>query len=70
MQKTVTFNWDDTLGDCYDCGNPVAMQVIHNPDWFTDVCSVCAASYACDGETVRWHPENTHAPGYKEARRG
>lgn len=56
--RTVTFEWDDTLGDCYECGKPVAMQVVYpDPIKPMDVCSVCAANHACDGETVRWHPE-------------
>jgi hypothetical protein len=62
--RTVTFQWDDSIGDCFDCGRPVAMQVIdaYGPGRHEDVCSVCAANYAVDGATIAWHPDN---PNYR-----
>lgn len=57
---TVTFEWSDEHGECYDCGLPAAYYlygrtrkpgVVYEP---ADIrCSVCAANLAADGETIR-----------------
>jgi len=62
--RTVTYNWDDSHGNCYDCGDPAAFVC---PDLYlyTDgsnanepvnenniFCAICAANHACDGERI------------------
>ena len=47
---TVTFEWDDEWGACYECGVPAAFRI----DGLTDyrVCAVCAANSAAGGDTI------------------
>jgi len=53
--RTVTFQWDDSLGECEDCGNPAAYAA---PDCYgrgkggRKLCSVCASSEAASGERI------------------
>lgn len=64
---TVTHQWDDTHGPCYDCGNPaafVAPDMYWNRERFPDgrpagslsasnlLCAVCAAQQAASGERI------------------
>lgn len=54
---TVTFHWDDSHGECYDCGNPAAFLVpdAYGPRPIDDThkrCAVCAANDAVSGERV------------------
>lgn len=53
--RTVTFQWDDRLGDCYDCGRPAAFFLTYKGDTPTPEtirCSLCAANDAALGETI------------------
>lgn len=53
--RTVTFQWDDRLGDCYECGRPAAFFATYKGDIPTPEtirCSLCAANNAADGENI------------------
>lgn len=53
--RTVTFEWDTRLGDCYECGLPAAFFATYKgstPTPETLRCSVCAANNAADGEGI------------------
>jgi hypothetical protein len=53
MIKKVVFYWDDSKGDCYDCGNPAAYKLVN----YTDnnlMCSRCAAQHASMGESIEY----------------
>jgi hypothetical protein len=69
MIRTVTFRWDDSIGDCEECGNPVAFVVIdaYGTGQHMNVCSVCAAVNAADGgATIEWHPNNVNHPDNRD----
>jgi hypothetical protein len=47
---TVTFNWSDEHGLCYDCGRPAAYRMNGWSDETGLYCSVCAMSHTMEGE--------------------
>lgn len=60
MLRKVTFVWDDTYGNCYDCGRPAAFLSDSYNNWMFGInilpherrCAVCAANDACDGVEI------------------
>lgn len=55
---TVTFQWDERYGDCYECGRPAGFFATYNgsslaPRPETLRCAYCAANEAADGETIQ-----------------
>lgn len=56
MIVTVTFQWDDAHGPCYDCGKPSAFylpfanpkRVEEPPTRYNKRCALCAACAASD----------------------
>jgi hypothetical protein len=70
----VEFTWDDSKGNCYDCGAP-ALYVL--PDMYGDkaeitsanlMCPVCAADHAAsgDGRLVHLFTEDTDSHADQE----
>lgn len=55
MIRTITFKWDDRLGECEDCGLPVAFEVVdaYGHGRNKAVCSVCAANDASEGNMIQ-----------------
>lgn len=52
---TVTFEWSNEHGECYECGRPAAFLVGDRRESFDTAdlrCAVCAANAAVDGETI------------------
>lgn len=52
--RIVVFQWQDTGVECYDCGLPAVYELVGQA---VELCSVCAAQHAADGETIErfWH---------------
>lgn len=70
---TVTFQWTDEKGTCYECGNPAlyclpdAYGPNHKLDHVNLRCPVCAASAAAEGErVVHLFPEDYDSIADKE----
>lgn len=53
--ETVTLVWSTRHGRCYDCGLPAAYRAElypNLPDAWENLCSICAAHHAANGEKI------------------
>lgn len=51
-KRSVTFDWSDEHGECYDCGAPAAYVVGDENGHTTTLCSVCTAMHVYEGEFI------------------
>ena|SRR6266498_1577937 len=52
-RRIVIGSWRTDNGECYDCGLPAEFRFHYKSLGMSDnLCSVCAANHAADGETI------------------
>lgn len=55
--EIVVLQWSRKHGECQECGLPAAFRTLNaappgRPDTSRNLCAVCAANFAADGETI------------------